>query len=110
MYRSFLKRFFDFCIAVVVFTLAFPIFAVITILLFFVNKGKPFFFQKRPGRAERIFTVIKFKTMTDERDAKGKLLPDNLLPRGTDRQIIGELMGGQNTQNTSGGRPPCLLK
>jgi lipopolysaccharide/colanic/teichoic acid biosynthesis glycosyltransferase len=78
MYRSFLKRFFDFCTAAVAFILAFPVFAIITILLFFVNKGKPFFFQKRPGRTERIFKVIKFRTMTDERDSDGKLLPDNL--------------------------------
>ncbi len=65
-------------IATVVFIIAFPFFVIITILLFIVNRGKPFFFQERPGKGERILKVIKFKTMTDERDADGKLLPDNL--------------------------------
>ena len=78
MYRSYLKRFFDFFTATVVFIIAFPVFAIITILLFIANKGKPFFFQERPGKGERIFKVIKFKTMTDERGSDGKLLPDNL--------------------------------
>lgn len=78
MYRAYLKRFFDFFIATVVFIIAFPVFAIITILLFIANKGKPFFFQERPGKGERIFKVIKFKTMTDERGSDGKLLPDNL--------------------------------
>lgn len=78
MYRAYLKRFFDFFIATVVFIIAFPVFAIITILLFIANKGKPFFFQERPGKGERIFKVIKFKTMTDERGSDGKLLPDHL--------------------------------
>jgi lipopolysaccharide/colanic/teichoic acid biosynthesis glycosyltransferase len=78
MYRSFLKRLFDFLIATVAFVIALPIFIVIMIWLFFVNKGKPFFLQDRPGKGERIFKVIKFKTMTDEKDQNGKLLPDHL--------------------------------
>lgn len=78
MYRVYFKRFFDFFIATVVFIIAFPVFAIITILLFIANKGKPFFFQERPGKGERIFKVIKFKTMTDERGSDGKLLPDHL--------------------------------
>ncbi|HTN07269.1 sugar transferase [Agriterribacter sp.] len=78
MYRSFFKRLFDCLIATIVFIIVFPFFAVITILLFIVNRGKPFFFQERPGKGERIFKVIKFKTMTDEMDGGGKLLPDNL--------------------------------
>ena len=78
MYRSYLKRLFDFFTATVVFIIAFPVFAIITILLFIANKGRPFFFQERPGKGERIFKVIKFKTMTDERGSDGKLLPDNL--------------------------------
>ena len=73
MYRLFLKRLFDFLIATTAF-----IFVIIMIWLFFVNKGKPFFLQKRPGKGERIFQVIKFKTMTDEKDENGKLLPDAL--------------------------------
>ncbi|HRO48267.1 sugar transferase [Agriterribacter sp.] len=78
MYRSFLKRVFDFLIATVVFIIALPLFGIVTILLFIVNKGKPFFLQERPGKGEQIFKVIKFKTMTDDRDVDGKLLPDNL--------------------------------
>ncbi|MCO5240626.1 MAG: sugar transferase [Chitinophagaceae bacterium] len=78
MYRSFLKRFFDFLFAIVVFMIAFPVFVIVTVLLFIVNKGEPFFFQKRPGKNEKIFSVIKFKTMTDAKDDSGRLLPDHL--------------------------------
>ena len=70
MYGSFLKRLFDIFIATTAFAIAFPVFAIITILLLIVNRGMPFFFQKRPGKNERIFSVIKFKTMTDEKDEK----------------------------------------
>lgn len=78
MYRSFFKRLLDISIASVAFVIASPIFVVITILLFIVNRGKPFFFQKRPGKNERIFSVVKFKTMTDQKNDKGELLPDYL--------------------------------
>jgi undecaprenyl phosphate N,N'-diacetylbacillosamine 1-phosphate transferase len=50
---------------------------VVTILLLVANRGKPFFFQKRPGKKERIFKIIKFKTMNDKKDVHGNLLPDN---------------------------------
>ncbi|MCO5238389.1 MAG: sugar transferase [Chitinophagaceae bacterium] len=76
MYRFFFKRFLDLIIAALVFLIFLPLFLLTTILLFFANRGKPFFFQKRPGKDERVFSVMKFKTMTDEKDAKGKLLPD----------------------------------
>jgi undecaprenyl phosphate N,N'-diacetylbacillosamine 1-phosphate transferase len=76
MYVSFFKRLLDILMAGIVFILAFPIFLIIVILLFFVNRGAPFFFQKRPGKNEKIFKVIKFKTMNDKRDADGRLLPD----------------------------------
>ncbi len=76
MYISFFKRFLDILIASIAFMLALPIFLLIVTLLVFVNKGTPFFFQKRPGKNENIFKVIKFKTMTDKKDAQGKLLPD----------------------------------
>lgn len=78
MYRSFFKRLLDVCIATVAFVIAFPVFVTITVLLFIVNRGKPFFLQKRPGKHNRIFSVIKFKTMTDEKDNNGELLPDYL--------------------------------
>jgi lipopolysaccharide/colanic/teichoic acid biosynthesis glycosyltransferase len=76
MYVPFFKRLLDILIAGIAFILAFPIFLIIVILLFFVNGGTPFFFQKRPGKKEKIFKVIKFKTMNDKKDKEGKLLPD----------------------------------
>ena len=77
MYKHFFKRFFDFCISLVALIIISPILLVITIWLHFANKGAgAFFFQERPGKDGKIFKVIKFKTMTDERDAEGNLLPD----------------------------------
>jgi lipopolysaccharide/colanic/teichoic acid biosynthesis glycosyltransferase len=77
MYKHFFKRFFDFCIALIALICISPILLVVTIWLHFANKGAgAFFFQERPGKDAKLFKVIKFKTMTDERDADGKLLPD----------------------------------
>lgn len=76
MYKSFFKRLFDFTAALVGFLLLSPIFLVVTIGLFFVNQGKPFFFQTRPGKDEKLFRIVKFKTMNDKKDANGNLLSD----------------------------------
>ena len=77
MYKHFFKRFFDFWIALIALICISPILLVVTIWLHFANKGAgAFFFQERPGKDAKIFKVIKFKTMTDERDAEGNLLPD----------------------------------
>ena len=77
MYRNFFKRAFDFFISSIGFIIISPIFLLLWIWLSISNKGAgAFFFQERPGRGEKIFKVIKFKTMTDERDASGNLLPD----------------------------------
>jgi lipopolysaccharide/colanic/teichoic acid biosynthesis glycosyltransferase len=77
MYKHFFKRFFDFWISLVALIIISPILLVITIWLHFANKGAgAFFFQDRPGKDGKIFKVIKYKTMTDERDAEGNLLPD----------------------------------
>lgn len=77
MYKHFFKRLFDFFIALVALICISPILLAVTIWLHFANKGAgAFFFQERPGKDAKIFKVIKFKTMTDERDADGKLLPD----------------------------------
>ncbi len=77
MYKNFFKRFFDFCISLVALLLIGWFLIIIAIWLYFANKGAgAFFFQERPGKDAKIFKVIKFKTMTDERDAEGKLLPD----------------------------------
>lgn len=77
MYKNFFKRFFDFWISLIAIICISPILIVVTIWLHFANKGAgAFFFQERPGKDGKIFKVIKFKTMTDERDAEGNLLPD----------------------------------
>ena len=77
MYKCFFKRIFDFLISLVALIFISPILLVVFIWLYLANKGAgAFFFQKRPGRNGKIFEVIKFKTMTDERDAEGNLLPD----------------------------------
>lgn len=77
MYNHFFKRLFDFLISLVALVVISPILLVITIWLHFANKGAgAFFFQERPGKNAKIFKVIKFKTMTDECDAEGNLLPD----------------------------------
>lgn len=77
MYKHFFKRFFDFCISLIALICISPILLIVTIWLHFANKGAgAFFFQERPGKDAKIFKVIKFKTMTDERDENGELLPD----------------------------------
>lgn len=77
MYKHFFKRVFDFLISLIVLIIISPILLVITIWLHFANKGAgAFFTQDRPGKDGKIFKVIKYKTMTDERDTDGKLLPD----------------------------------
>ena len=76
MYRHFFKRVIDLLVSTMAFIVLLPVFLVLTILLFFANQGKPFFFQLRPGKNERIFRVIKFKTMNDRKDKQGNLLPD----------------------------------
>lgn len=77
MYAHFLKRFFDFTISLVAIIVLSPLLLIVTVWLHFANKGAgAFFTQDRPGKDAKIFRVIKFKTMTDERDAEGKLLPD----------------------------------
>ena len=79
MYKHFFKRVIDFCIALVALVCISPILLVITIWLHFANKGAGvFFLQERPGKNGKIFKVIKFKTMTDERDADRNLLPDTV--------------------------------
>ena len=77
MYKHFFKRGFDFFISLIALMCISPLLLVVTIWLHFANNGSgAFFFQERPGKNGKIFKIIKFKTMTDERDAKGNLLPD----------------------------------
>lgn len=77
MYKQFFKRFLDFWISLIALICISPVLLVVTIWLHFANKGAgPFFMQERPGKDGKLFKVIKFKTMTDERGANGELLPD----------------------------------
>ena len=77
MYKHFFKRLFDFIISLIALVIISPLLLVVTIWLHFANKGAgAFFLQERPGKNAKIFKVIKFKTMTDERDQDGNLLPD----------------------------------
>lgn len=77
MYKHFFKRLFDFLISLIALICISPILIIVTIWLHFANKGAgAFFFQDRPGKNGKIFKVVKYKTMTDERDAEGNLLPD----------------------------------
>lgn len=77
MYKNFIKRFFDLLISLIGLICISPILIVVTIWLHFANKGAgAFFMQERPGKDGKIYKVIKFKTMTDEKDADGNLLPD----------------------------------
>ena len=76
MYKEYLKRIFDFLLSTFGFLLLSPLFIIITLLLCFANKGKPFFFQVRPGKNSKLFKIIKFKTMNDNKGIDGGLLPD----------------------------------
>lgn len=79
MYKHFFKRFFDFWLSLFALICISPILLLVAIWLHFVNKGAgAFFLQERPGKDGKIFKVIKYKTMTDERDESGELLPDEV--------------------------------
>jgi lipopolysaccharide/colanic/teichoic acid biosynthesis glycosyltransferase len=77
MYKHIIKPLFDFLCSLIGLLVLSPIFLVVWLCLALANNGKPFFFQRRPGKNERIFTIVKFKTMNDKRDDFGVLLPDN---------------------------------
>lgn len=77
MYKNCFKRFFDFWISLIALVCISPVLLIVTIWLHYANKGAgAFFFQERPGKDAKLFKVVKFKTMTDERDENGELLPD----------------------------------
>ncbi|WP_456441528.1 sugar transferase [Psychroserpens sp.] len=75
MYKTIIKPLFDILAACIGFVLLFPFFTITWFILMFKNNGKAFFYQKRPGKNERIFKIIKFKTMNDKTDSHGELLP-----------------------------------
>jgi lipopolysaccharide/colanic/teichoic acid biosynthesis glycosyltransferase len=76
MYLKFIKPLFDIIFALIGLLILSPLFAIITLILSFTNNGKPFYFDRRPGLNEKIFLVIKFKTMNNKKDDNGVLLPD----------------------------------
>ena len=76
-YTNHIKVVLDFLVAFLLITLLSPILIIVTMGLYFVNDRSPYFFQLRPGQNEKFFRIIKFKTMTDKRDAQGKLLSDS---------------------------------
>lgn len=77
MYRNFFKRFFDLLIGLIGAIIFLPSFIIVFVALAISNRGMPFFYQKRPGLNEKIFLIIKFKTMNDKKDKDGNLLPDS---------------------------------
>ncbi len=77
MYKFFFKQIIDFLIAFIALVILSPILFIVLILLVLANNGKPLFFQNRPGKDDRIFRIVKFRTMTNERDENGILLPDS---------------------------------
>lgn len=76
MYRKFFKPLIDFFVAITGLIILIPLLFIVALLLTFANKGNPFFLQKRPGKNGKIFKIVKFRTMTNEMDQEGKLLPD----------------------------------
>ena len=77
MYKHFFKRLFDFILSLIALICIGWLLILVALFLHFANKGAgAFFFQERPGKDERLFKIIKFKTMTDERDSEGNMLPD----------------------------------
>lgn len=76
MYRNTIKPLLDFVVAFLVLVFMLPVILFVVLFLGLANKGNPFFLQLRPGKNGKLFKIIKFKTMTDERDEKGQLLPD----------------------------------
>lgn len=117
MYKNFIKRILDFLISVSAFCILLPIFLLICLLLFVANNGKIFFYQQRPGKDEKIFKIIKFKTMNDRRDTEGNLLPDaqrltklGLLIRKTSLDEIPQLLNVIKGDMSLVGPRPLLVE
>lgn len=85
MYLNFFKPLIDFLVALVAFIVFLPVFLLVAVVLLVANKENPFFLQLRPGKNEKLFRIIKFKTMSNAKDNKGNLLPDSerLTPVGS---------------------------
>ena len=85
IYENFLKRFIDFCLSFIGFIILFPLLLLLSIIGAIAMKGNPFFCQPRPGKDEKIFKLIKFRTMSNAKDKDGNLLPDDVRLNGYGR-------------------------
>lgn len=117
LYNRFFKRIFDIIGALFLLILLLPLFILITIILYFQNSGQPFFFQVRPGKNEKPFTLIKFRSMTNEKDAQGNLLPDKdritkvgKVVRSTSLDEIPQLLNVLKGEMSFIGPRPLLVK
>lgn len=117
IYRIFFKRIIDFAGALAVFLILSPVFVLLVVLIYFANADHPFFIQPRPGKNNKIFHLIKFKTMTDQKGADGKLLPDKdrLTPvgrfvRSTSLDEIPQLLNVIKGDMSLIGPRPLLIK
>jgi len=87
MYKNYIKPFFDKVVALVVLLLTSPVFLAVMVFLAFSNKGRIWFVQERPGKDEKLFRLIKFRTMNDARDEQGRLRPDNIRLTGAGKWV-----------------------
>ena len=117
MYVKFWKRFFDFTLSLLALIVLSPVLLVLTILGAWKMKGNPFFTQIRPGKDEKLFKLIKFRTMTNEKDKDGKLLPDDMrlnrygkLLRSTSLDELPELINIVKGDMSIVGPRPLLVK
>lgn len=117
MYRFFLKRTLDLIISIILLVCLLPLLVLISILLWFSTFRNPFFVQARPGKAGRVFHIIKFKTMNDQRDGSGELLPDDqrltkvgLFIRRTSLDELPQLLNVVTGQMSLIGPRPLLME
>ncbi len=117
MYKFFFKRVIDFLVSLLMMIVIFPVFLLLIVLLAIANRGTPFFVQQRPGKNERIFRIIKFKTMNDATDSNGDLLSDaeRLTPVGrfirkTSLDEIPQLINVLKGEMSFIGPRPLLIK
>lgn len=116
MYRIFFKRLMDLLISIIMLLLLSPIFIIVYAILFVANNGKPFFYQSRPGKNEKIFKIIKFRSMNNKKDNNGVLLPDEkrltkvgLFVRKTSLDEIPQLINVLKGQMSLIGPRPLLI-
>ena len=117
MYAKIFKRFFDFTLSLIALCVLLPVLLILTVIGIFAMKGNPFFVQERPGRSERIFRLVKFRTMSNARDREGRLLPDEVrlnaygkFSRSTSLDELPELLNILKGDMAIVGPRPLLVK